>query len=157
AKAFSGFATEDQSVKVLIAELPVEAYTDVVNGIKANPASATRPQAVETTAGPAYYTIENAKHGASAVRRYSLIMSGGTFAGYIAMQVPENATKIYSDDAVRQMFASTTIRQEVPVDEQLGLLPFKLSDLSNFKNVRTLAPGAALILADGDEKTGFEP
>jgi hypothetical protein len=35
-------------------------------------------------------------------------------------------------------------------------MPFKITELSNFKNVRTLAPGAALILADGDEKTGFE-
>ena len=35
-------------------------------------------------------------------------------------------------------------------------MPFKIGELSNFKNVRTLAPGAALILADGDEKTGFE-
>ena len=49
------------------------------------------------------------------------------------------------------------IRKEVPVDEQLALMPFKLTELSNFKNVRTLAPGAALILADGDETTGFEP
>ena len=41
-------------------------------------------------------------------------------------------------------------------DEQLGLLPFKMSDLSEFRNVRTLAPGAAVIVADGDETTGFE-
>jgi hypothetical protein len=37
------------------------------------------------------------------------------------------------------------------------MLPFKLNALADFKNVRTLAPGAAVILADGDEKTGFEP
>ena len=36
------------------------------------------------------------------------------------------------------------------------MMPFKISELSNFKNVRTLAPGAAIMLADGDEKTGFE-
>ena len=36
-------------------------------------------------------------------------------------------------------------------------MPFKLTELSNFKTIRTLAPGAALILADGDEVKGFEP
>ena len=36
-------------------------------------------------------------------------------------------------------------------------MPFKVTELGDFKNVRTLAPGAAIILADGDEKTGFEP
>ena len=116
-----------------------------------------KPESIETGAGLAYYTIENAKEGATSVRRYSMILSGGTFSGYIAMQVPEDTAKIYTDDAVRQMFSSVTLRKEVPVAEQLGLLPFKLNDLASFKNVRTLAPGAAVILADGDEKTGFEP
>ena len=55
------------------------------------------------------------------------------------------------------MFSTVALRKDVPVEEQLGLMPFKLTDLGNFKNVRTLAPGAALILADGDEAAGFEP
>jgi hypothetical protein len=158
AKTFQGFETEDQSVKVLVAELPPEAYGEVMNAFKANPAGTggIKPESIETSAGVAYYTAESAKDGATAVRRYSMILPGGSFSGYVAMQVPENATKIYSDDAVRQMFATAAIRKEVPVEEQLGQMPFKISELSDFKNVRTLALGAALILADGDEVTGFE-
>jgi hypothetical protein len=158
AKTFAGFETEDHSIKVLVAELPAEAYGEVMNAFKANPAGMgdIKPESIETAAGVAYYTAETAKDGAATVRRYSMIVPGGTFSGYVAVQVPENATKIYSDDAVRQMFASAVIRKEVPVEEQLGQLPFKVSDLSDFKNVRTLAVGAAIILADGDETTGFE-
>jgi hypothetical protein len=158
AKTFVGFETQDQSVKVLVAELPAGAYGEVVNAFKAAPAATPgiKPESIETTAGMAYYTAENAKDGANNVRRYSMILPGGTFSGYIAVQVPEDAAKIYTDEAVRQMFASAAIRKEVPVAEQLGLMPFKISDLSDFKNVRTLAPGAAIILADGDEATGFE-
>ena len=158
AKSFVGFETEDQSVKVLVAELPAEAYGEVVSAFKANPAGAggVKPESIETSAGMAYYTAENARDGATSVRRYSMILSGGTFSGYVAVQVPENASKIYTEEAIRQMFASAAIRKEVPVDEQLGLMPFKVSELSDFKNVRTLAIGAAIILADGDEKTGFE-
>ena len=158
AKSFVGFETEDQSVKVLVAELPAEAYGEVMNAFKANPAGTggIKPESIETSAGMAYYTAENGKDGATNVRRYSMILSGGTFSGYVAVQVPENASKIYTDEAIRQMFASATIRTEVPVDEQLGLMPFKVSQLGDFKNVRTLALGAAIILADGEEKTGFE-
>jgi hypothetical protein len=158
AKSFVGFETEDQSVKVLMAELPAEAYGEVMNAFKANPGGAggIKPESIETPAGLAYYTAENARDGANNVRRYSMILPGGTFSGYVAVQVPENASKIYTDDAIRQMFATAAIRKEVPVDEQLGLMPFKLSELSSFKNVRTLAIGAAIILADGDEGTGFE-
>jgi hypothetical protein len=158
AKSFVGFETEDQSVKVLITELPAEAYNEVMNAFKTNPAGTNgiKPESIETAAGLAYYTAESARDGTTNVRRYSMILPGGTFAGYIAVQVPENATRIYTDDAVRQMFASAVVRKEVPVEEQLGLLPFKIGELSDFKNVRTLAPGAAVILADGNEATGFE-
>jgi hypothetical protein len=159
AKSFVGFETEDHDVKVLVAELPPEAYGEVMNAFKANPAGAggIKPESIETSAGVAYYTAETAQDGATTVRRYSMILSGGTFSGYVAVQVPENVTKIYSDEAIRQMFASAAIRKEVPVEEQLGLMPFKVTDTGEFKNVRTLAVGAALILADGDEASGFEP
>jgi len=158
AKNFVGFETEDQTVKVLVTELPAEAYDEVMAAFKANPAGTggVKPESIETAAGLAYYTAESARDGATNVRRYSMILPGGTFSGYVAVQVPENAAKIYTDDAVRQMFASAAIRKQVPVDEQLGLMPFKITELSDFKNVRTLAPGAALILADADETTGFE-
>jgi hypothetical protein len=155
AKAFIGFETEDQSVKVLVGELPADAYDEVSNAFKANPGG-IKPESIETSAGLAYYTAESTRDGARSVRRYSMILPGGTFSGYLAVQVPENVSKIYTDDAVRQMFASAVIRKEVPVEEQLGLLPFKVTELSAFKNVRTLAPGAAVIIADGDETTGFE-
>jgi hypothetical protein len=158
AKSFVGFETEDHGVKVLVTDLPAEAYGEVANAFKANPGGSggVKPESIETPAGLAYYTAESAKDGATNVRRYSMILPGPTFSGYVAVQVPENVTKIYTDDAIRQMFASAVIRNQVPVEEQLGLMPFKFGELSNFKNVRTLAPGAALILADGDEKTGFE-
>jgi hypothetical protein len=158
AKTFVGFETEDQSVKVLVAELPAEAYNEVMNAFKASPGGAggIKPESIETAAGVAYYTTENARVGTTAVRRYSMIMPGGTFSGYVAVQVPENAGKIYTDEAVRQMFASAVIRKQVPVEEQLGQMPFKISELGDFKNIRTLAPGAAILLGDGDEAAGFE-
>lgn len=158
-KTFLGFETEDHSVKVLVAELPAAAYTEVSNTFKtdaANNAPGPRPESIETVSGTGYYTVEDAVSGTVKVRRYSMIMPGTTFAGYVAAQVPEDASKIYTDDAVRKMFASATIRKEVPVEEQLAQMPFKVTDLANFKNVRTLVIGQAIVLADGDESTGFE-
>src|SRR5471030_820847 len=83
AKAFPGFETEDHSVKVLIAELPAAAYGEVENAFKTNSfpggANAIKPESLKTAAGEGFYTVENAKDGADAVRRYSMIVSGGTF------------------------------------------------------------------------------
>jgi hypothetical protein len=158
AKNFSGFATEDQNVKVLIAELPAGAFGEVTNGFKNNSAlpNGVKPESLETGAGTAYYTAETVKNGAGVFRHYSMILSGGSFSGYVDVQVPENATRIYSDDAVRQMFVSAVIRKEVPVDEQLALMPFKVGNLGDFKHVRALGATGALLLADGEEETGFE-
>src|SRR5579863_6280130 len=65
AKAFTGFETEDQSVKVLIAELPAAAYSEVMNAFKTNTsiANGAKPESLETTgAGTAYYTVDTAKN-----------------------------------------------------------------------------------------------
>ena len=159
ARTFTGFETEDHSVKVLIAELPAAAYGEVKTAFKTNSfpgPNPIKPESLQTAAGEGFYTAESAKDGDAAVRRYSMIVPGDAFSGYVAMQVPENATKIYSDDAVRQMFATAVVRKEVPIEEQLGMLPFKVTELSAFKNVRTLAPGSTILLADGNEETGIE-
>src|SRR5215510_5832158 len=75
AKTFTGFETEDHSVKVLVADLPAEAYGEVANAFKANPAGTggVKPESLETSAGLGYYTVENAKDGTTSVRRYSMI------------------------------------------------------------------------------------
>jgi hypothetical protein len=157
AKTFAGFETEDESVKVLVTELPAEAYGEVTNAFKANPPASGRikTETVETAAGLAYYTAESSRDGTDNVRRYSMILPGGSFAGYVLVQVPEKASKIYTDEAMRQMFASAVVRKEVPVEEQLGLMPFKLGELGDFKTIRTLAPGSAILLTDGNETTNF--
>ncbi len=158
-KMFPGFETEDHGVKVLIAELPAAAYGEVQNAFRTNSfagANAVKPESLQTAAGEGFYTAETAKEGTQTVRRFSMIISGGAFSGYVAAQVPESAAKTFSDDVMRQMFASAVVRQEVPVEEQLGLLPFRITELGGFNKIRTLPPGGAVVLADGDDETGVE-
>ena len=158
AKTFPGFESEDGNVKVLVTELPPAAYGEVVGAFNANPTgnNGIKPDKIETPAGLAYFTTESGKAGTTPVKRYSMIVPGTGFSGYVAVQVPENASKIYTDEAVRQMFATATTRKEVSADEQLGLMPFKITDLAGFKDIRTLVPGSSLILADGNESSGYE-
>ncbi|MBC9883821.1 hypothetical protein G8O24_41855 [Bradyrhizobium sp. INPA01-394B] len=158
AKTFPGFESEDGSVKVLITELPPAAYGEVVAAFNANPngSNGVKPDKIETPAGLAYFTTESGKAGETPVRRYSMIVPGAGFSGYVAVQVPENASKIYTDEAVKQMFATAVTRREVSADEQIGLMPFKITELSGFKDIRTLVPGSSIILADGNEGTGYE-
>jgi hypothetical protein len=159
AKEFLGFETEDKKVKVGIAEIPAAAFTAVDTAVKEGkaPPTGAKPEKFETAAGSAYITTETGKDGSTNIRSYSLIVPGNdVFSGYLIAQTRDDAAKPVSDEAMRIMLASTTIRKEVPVAEQLGLLPFKVSELSSFKTVRTLTPRSTLLLTDGTEETTLD-
>jgi hypothetical protein len=155
-KGTFSFENPDAAVKVVLAELPPAAFSSIDEGLKAGqplPQGLSRPESFDTAAGKAYFSHESAQQAGAKVEHYALIVSGPAFSGYVAIEVPEKSTAAYPESAIRQMLASTTIRKDVPVEEQLSLLPFKLSDLSGFKMVRLLAPGGAVLLADGDSAT----
>src|SRR5258707_15790064 len=67
AKSFVGFETEDQGVKVLVTDLPAEAYGEVANAFKANPGGTGggKPETLEAAAGPPQFTLENAQEKAT--------------------------------------------------------------------------------------------
>src|SRR3981081_2856486 len=62
AKSFVGFETEDQGVKVLVTDLPAEAYGEVANAFKANPGGTGggKPESTETAAGADHHTVAKA-------------------------------------------------------------------------------------------------
>jgi hypothetical protein len=159
AKEFLGFESEDQKIKVGVAEIPPAAFEAVETALKegksAGPGS--KPEAFETAAGKAYITSDTGKDGPTTIRMYSVIVSGSDkFTGYIIAQVREDAAKPLSDEAMRKMLATTALRKDVPVEEQLSLLPFKIGDLGEFKTVRTLAPRSSILLTDGNEDTTLD-
>ena len=161
AKDFSGFVSADQNVKVAVIELPPTAFTSVDTAVKDGKVSpqGPKPQAFETATRKGYYNSEPGKNGIFNVRNYSVILPNDAFSGYVVVQVSDGADKSFSEDAIRKMLATTVMRSEVPVDEQLGLLPFKVGDLANFKTVRTIATRGALLLTDGnaDDDQGSAP
>ena len=63
------------------------------------------------------------------------------------MEVPETARAVYPDAVIRKALASVTFRP-TPLEEQLGLLPFKLNELAGFRVMQAL-PEGGVILTDG--------
>lgn len=158
AKEFLGFESEDKKVKIGVAEIPAEAFTTVETAVKEGKPSPTgvKPEPFETAARKAFITSDTGKDGATTVKMYSVIIAGDKFTGYIIAQAREDAAKPISDDAMRKMLASAKLRAEVPVEEQLSLMPFKIGELSSFKTIRTLAPRATILLTDGTEDTTLD-
>jgi len=158
AKEFLGFESADQKIKIGLAEIPPAAFATVEAAVKEGKPTGTgsKPEAFETAAGKAFITSDTGKDGTTTIKMYSVIISGEKFTGYIIAQAREDAAKPISDDAMRKMFASAKLRNDVPTEEQLSLMPFKIAELSDFKTVRTLAPRSSILLTDGTEDTTLD-
>jgi hypothetical protein len=155
---FLGFETEDKTIKVGIAEIPPAAFTAVETAFKeGKPTTAgNKVEQFKTAAGDAYLTVESRKEGDANYRTYSVIAKSDTFSAYVIAQMREGAAKAPSDETIRKMLSSVTLRKDVPVEEQLSLLPFKVGELSGFKTVRLLAMRASVLLTDGTEDTQLD-
>jgi hypothetical protein len=151
-RTFPGFEDADAGVKVLVTELPAAAYASVEAQMNAaqQPADAPKPESFDTASGKSYLNHETATDGGAKFERYALLMAGTDLSGYVVIQVPQKAAATYSDEAIRKMLASATMRPDVPAEELLSTLPFKVSNLADFKKVHVIPPGAAVTLSDGE-------
>ncbi|ACI91562.1 conserved hypothetical protein [Afipia carboxidovorans OM5] len=152
-KEFSGFISGDQRVRIGLSEIPEAAYTAAETAAKQEnmPVGAPKPQVFETTTRKGYLITESGKEGDTEVANYTLLLPGNKFTGYAIVQVRGEAGETYSEANIRKMLATAVTRPEVPVDEQLAQLGFKIGDLAGFKHVRTIAPRSAVLLSDGDD------
>ncbi|RTL53906.1 MAG: hypothetical protein EKK40_05020 [Bradyrhizobiaceae bacterium] len=150
---FIGFVSSDQNVKVGLGELPVDAFTTVDNAVKDGtlPPQGAKPQVFETPTRKGYFNVETSKNVTPAVRSYSLLLPNDKFSGFVIVQVRDGADKSFSEDAIRKMLATTVMRSEVPVEEQLSQLSFRMGNLADFKTIRTVAPRTAVLLTDGND------
>jgi hypothetical protein len=155
---FAGFISADQKVRVGLSEIPEAAFTAVETAVKENsvPAGAPKPEPFSTTARQGYLLMESGKDGDTEVSNYTLLLPGNKFTGYVIVQVRGDAGEAYSEANIRKMLASTVTRAEIPVEEQLSQLSFKLGELAGFKHVRTIAPRSAVLLSDGDDDSKLD-
>lgn len=153
-----GFENQATNLTVTVRELPAAAFAAIDTAVKDRkpvPPIMDNPESFTTAAGQAYLSRASGPNNGPKNSRVAIIVSDGKISGYIAVDVPEAAAKTYPDQVIRQMLASTTFRSEVPTEEQLDLLPFKVSELSGFKTVKTLVPGTAVMLMDRDEEAAL--
>lgn len=155
---FVGFENEDKTIKVGIAEIPPAAFTAVETAFKDGKpvGDGSKVEPFKTAAGDGYLTVDSRKDGDATYKTYSVIAQGDKFSAYLIAQMREGSANAPSDADMRKMLASMTLRKEVPTDEQLSLLPFKMIELSGFKTVRLLAANASVLLTDGTEDTTLD-
>lgn len=149
-----GFENPSNKLTVTVSEVPPATFSAIDVAIKEGkpvPAMMEGAQSFKTSAGPAYLSRAGGPNSGPNNNRLSILVSDGKISAFVAVDVPSTAAATYPEQAVRMMLASTSFRPEVPAAEQLEMLPFKVNELSGFKNVRTIVPGQAVMMMDGDE------
>lgn len=151
-KAFFGYEDPSNSVAMMLVALPPQAYADLdasvtAETLKRQGVTMESREALPLPSGKAFLVVGRQEVDNVKIRKWILVASSPTLTGFVTVQMPETATALYPDAAIRASLATLAFRAAVPVDEQLGLLPFKVSELSGFR-IAGVIPGRAVMLSD---------
>lgn len=154
-KQFPGFEDPARKVAIAILDLPARAYEDIERsafGKDQTGLADLKRESFPFASGVGFLISGKGEdQGVKLHKWFLLATAAGTevkdLAVLINVQVPEAATTIYTDAMIRKMLATVTFRP-APVNEQLGMLPFKVNELSGFRVLQVL-PQGGVVLIDG--------
>jgi hypothetical protein len=146
--SFPGFEDREKNVAILLGALPPAAYaefekSDSAEGLKKLGATLEKREALTLPTGKALLVIGRHEQQST----WMLVASTPDLTAMVTLRIPDSAKDVYPDRVIRAAFASLAVRPEVPIEEQLGLLPFKLSEMAGFK-IGGVLPGRGVLLTD---------
>jgi len=147
-RSFMGFEDPSRNVAITVTGLPPEAYPQIEQSITRQQPGVTieRRESLTLAAGKAVLLVAHQLVDGIGFHRWILAASAGDLTAVVTFQIPDDARNAYPDDALRSAAGSLAIRPSVPIEEQLGLLPFKVAELAGFQ-VAGVLPGRSLMLA----------
>lgn len=151
---FVGFEDRARKVTIAVFDLPGRAYEAVEQsafGKKPKGLTVKKRELFSFAGGIGFLITGEAKIGGENVRSWYLLVNtttnkAGHVAAFVRVHVPDKASAVYPDAAIRAALRSVTFRPP-PVDALLKRLPFKLTDMAGFRIMR-LGPTVA-VLIDG--------
>ena len=154
--AFAGFADPEKNAAILIATLPAAAYSQLdktldTEELHKQGISLEKREPMRLGIGKGFLLTGRQVAGKEHYRKWLLVLAAGDITALVSVQVPESDTA-YPNNVVRAALATLAVRQKVPEQEQLGLLPFTVGDLAGFR-VDAVLPGRALVLSAAAKET----
>jgi hypothetical protein len=148
--AFAGFADPEKNAAILIATLPAAAYAQLdktldIEDLHKQGITLEKREPMRLGSGKGFLLTGRQSVGKEHYRKWLMVMAVEDITAMVSVQIPE-ADTTYPANAVRAALNTLTVRQSVPEQEQLGLLPFIVGDLAGF-HVDAVLPGRALVLS----------
>ncbi len=151
-----GFEDAARKVSITVLELPSGGVYENIerSAFAENQRGLTeiKRESFPFASGVGFLVSGQAQENGTTIHRWFLIansVTAGTqpLAVLINVGVPEAARSVYTDAVIRKTLASVTFRPP-PIQEQLGMLPFKIGELAGFRVMQAL-PAGVVILTDG--------
>lgn len=152
---FAGFENPQANAAILVVELPPDAFPDLEKGFtnevlkqRGMTVNLREPMTFKDGRG---ILIAGPKE-LEGVKRHEAVLIAGLsgLTAVISVQMLEASRATVTDALVRDAFKTIAVRQQIPDNEKLSVLPYKFGNLAGFRVVRT-APNGTAVLTQGPE------
>src|ERR1700704_1365035 len=160
-KTFFGYEDLNNSVAMILVALPPQAYADLdasvtADALKRQGMTMDSREALPLPSGKAFLVVGRQDVDNTKVRKWILVAASPSLTAFVTVQMPEAAAALYPDAAIRASLATLAFRAAIPIEEQLGLLPFKVGEFSGFR-IAGVIPGRAVMLSDAPAGAAGSP
>ncbi len=151
ADAFFGLSDADKDAAILIAALPVAAYSQIektmdTETLRKQGITLDKREPMQLNVGKGFLFTGRQVVDKARYRKWLLVAAASDLTALVTVQVPEQENA-YPDRVVRAALATLAVRPSVPQAEELSLLPFAVGDLAGFQ-IDSVLRGRALVLSD---------
>lgn len=139
--AFRGFADADSKAAILMLEMPKPAYAEIsklmtAEDLKRQGIILDKRENLTLKNGKATLITGYQDANGEKMRKWILVAEMADMTALVSALVPDAARKTISDADLRAALVSLDVREQVPVEELLSLLPFKIDDLASLRPFR---------------------
>jgi hypothetical protein len=156
-KRFPGFENPDTGSSIVVVTLPPQAFAEIeasmtTEAVKQQGVTEDKRESLTLANGKAVLVAGMEEENGQKYRKWMFLGQVPEGAALAAARVPAQALKTYSDEVIKASLVTLAIRTSVPLEEQLDLVPFRLTELSGLRPVRVLG-GTGVFLTDGPKDT----
>jgi hypothetical protein len=155
ATGFRGFEDRERDAYIRLVALPGNALAEIENtvtdeSLRKQGVAVDRRETLNLPNGKALLVIARQTADKVRIRKWLLVAPLGDVTALVSFEMPLKAAAHYPERVVRAALASVSTRATVPDEEQLALLPFRVTETAGLRLVRVV-PGLAVQLTEGPD------
>lgn len=147
---FIGFENPQASAAILIVALPGDAYAELEKSftdeaLKARGMTVAKREPMTLKDGKG--TFVSGPKEANGTKTYESILVANIsgISAIVSVQMIEQSRATVTDAVVRDTLKTVAVRLQIPENEQLAVLPYKVNNLAGFHIIRSGADGTAFL------------